>query len=96
MNGDYEWDGVLNVRVNNEWRGVCQNGWDMIDSMVACKQLGYAGALTFGIFSPGENYWLDNVKCTGVENKLCECPSNGIGIHDCNTFFGVRVTCACT
>ena len=27
--------------------------------------------------------YLDNVRCTGSENTLTDCPANAIGVHDC-------------
>ena len=34
--------GRIAVCVEAEWRVVCDDGWDMDDATVACRQLGYA------------------------------------------------------
>ena len=36
---------------------------------------------------------LDNVRCTGNETRLIDCPNNGIGIHNCRHSEDASVTC---
>ena len=96
--GEYDWEGLLYVRIKGEERGVCQNEFDQTDARVACQQLGFADAFSFNPYEmiSSNKYWLDNLQCTGSEEKLCQCPSNGIGqVDNCGTYDGVRVTCKC-
>ena len=37
--------------------------------------------------------FLDDVQCTGAEVQLLECPSNGLGRHDCGHSEDVAVIC---
>ena len=95
--GSYEWnwDGTVYVRIRGEWRGVCQESFDMKDARVTCRQMGYEDALDFrgheGVGS--DKYWLSNLDCSGDEERLCECPSNGIGQENCTGYMGVGVIC---
>ena len=46
----------------------------------------YAGAvaLSRATFGRGSGQiWLDNVRCTGSEIRLIDCPANSIGSHNC-------------
>ncbi len=97
-NGAFDWQGIVYVRIKGEWRGVCHNSFDEIDAMVACRQLGYDNVLIFGIFREVNpiKYWIDDLQCSGSENKLCDCPSSGIGqVDGCGAYNGVEVSCSC-
>ena len=37
--------------------------------------------------------WLDSVQCSGIETRLVNCLSNGVGIHDCDQSEDAGVTC---
>lgn len=76
---------------------MCENGFDEVDAGVACRQLGYSDFYTYNIFADvmSDKYWLENLQCSGSEEKLCACPSNGIGQESCGEFAGVRVSCLC-
>ena len=37
--------------------------------------------------------WLDNVQCTGRENRLVDCPANTFGTHNCNHGEDAGVRC---
>lgn len=60
---------------------VCDNGWDMNDAQVVCRQLGCGTALAAphsAYFGKGmDKIWVDNVNCTGMETYLTECPFSG-------------------
>ena len=57
-------------------------------SQVVCRQLGYpsigATAFQYSRFGQGEGpIVLDNVRCTGREAYLTDCPNNGYYTHNC-------------
>ncbi|XP_071095519.1 uncharacterized protein [Haliotis cracherodii] len=68
--------GVVEVNFNNNWGSICSTGWSDTDVSVACKQLGYQNGfnLCCGVYGSRSYAVLDNVQCTGSENKLVACP----------------------
>ena len=37
--------------------------------------------------------WLDDVRCTGSETYIGNCGHNGWGVHDCQHYEDVSITC---
>lgn len=97
LDGDYTWQGRVEVLFNNTWGSVCDDAWDLTDANVVCTQLGFIRALSAPLFAPfGQSsgpIWLDQLACTGTEGSLCECPANTIGSHDCSHFEDAGVVC---
>ncbi|KAI8487785.1 Galectin-3-binding protein [Branchiostoma belcheri] len=94
-------EGRLEVQMESgEWGVVCDDSWDIKDADVACRQLGYTGAVhgtEHSFFGEGSGkIWLDDVICTGSESNLGECQHNGWGKHNCRQDEAVGVVCAGT
>ena len=90
--------GRLEVFINGEWGTVCDDGWDINDAHVACRELGYSYALSYQCcarYGRGSGrIWLDNVDCSGGESSLLNCSHNGIGVlRRCNHWEDVGVAC---
>ncbi|CAO2627232.1 Soluble scavenger receptor cysteine-rich domain-containing protein SSC5D [Lemmus lemmus] len=93
--------GRLEVWHDGRWGTVCDDGWDMRDSAVVCRELGCGGPRqpdpAAGRFGWGAGpIWLDDVGCVGTEASLSECPAASWGKHNCAHNEDVGVTCTGT
>ena len=43
-------EGRVEICFNNHWGSICDNGWDISDATVVCKQLNYSTEGTFGLY----------------------------------------------
>ena len=75
------------------WSTVCDNGWDLNDAKVVCRQLGLGGAVratTGSFFGRGiGRAILSNVDCTGNETALGWCLHSGWISRSCSQTAGV-------
>jgi deleted-in-malignant-brain-tumors protein 1 len=51
-------------------------------------------AVTVGFTNGADQIWLDEVRCTGTETRLIDCPANALGLHDCVHSEDAGVRCA--
>ena len=42
MDGNNQYEGRVEVCINNQWGTICDNSWSSTDATTVCKQLGYA------------------------------------------------------
>ena len=79
------------------WGTVCDDGLDLKDAHVICRQLGYPKAIDYSCcasYGRGSGpIWLDNVACTGNETSLHNCFHNGVGNHNCGHDDDAGVKC---
>ncbi|XP_060112419.1 deleted in malignant brain tumors 1 protein-like [Heteronotia binoei] len=98
MNGSTRCSGRVEVYHNKQWGTICDDGWDMQDAEVVCREVDCGNALkaTGGArFTQGSGaIWLDRVNCTGKEASLKECQARPWGEHSCDHRRDANVECS--
>jgi hypothetical protein len=86
---------------NGKWGGVCDDSWDLNDAKVVCRMLGHfeaqwsgSGSSRYGLPSSGDNFVLDNVRCTGSESTIFDCTHRGEWVENCSGREIAAVRCA--
>ena len=87
--------GHVEVYINGIWGTICDDGWDIRDAVVACKQLGYWTAIASNCCGENGrrlgNTWMSNINCFGWETSLVQCAHRRS--HNCPNSRDVGVTC---
>uniref|UniRef100_A0A3B5AAV9 Neurotrypsin n=1 Tax=Stegastes partitus TaxID=144197 RepID=A0A3B5AAV9_9TELE len=90
-------EGTVEVFHAGQWGSICDDQWDDSDAEVVCRQLGLSGfARAWGQahFGKGSGrVWLDEVRCTGNELTLEQCPKGAWGEHNCLHSEDAGVSC---
>ena len=79
------------------WGTVCDDSWDIKDGHVVCRQLGFLKATAVyqsAKYGQGDGpILLDDLRCTGNEDYLWDCPHRGWGYDDCSHGEDASVDC---
>ncbi|XP_051865878.1 deleted in malignant brain tumors 1 protein-like, partial [Pristis pectinata] len=90
--------GRVEIRWRGEWGTVCDDGWDMSDAEVVCRQLGCGRPLSAppsSAYGPGRGpIFLDQLGCQGNETYLWACPGHAWRVHDCGHKEDASVECS--
>lgn len=93
-------EGRVEVYRDNAWGTICDDGWDINDAHVVCRELMLGEALSaisrggLGKGVDSQPIWLSNLQCSGNETMLNACPHDPWGKHNCGHFEDVGVTCS--
>jgi len=86
------------IATNSQWTTICNDGWDIRDADVVCRQLGYPRAIaevrdsnTFGMGNG--SILLSEVNCLGNETMILNCPLTKSNTINCNHQEDVGVYC---
>ena len=80
--------GRLEVFHEGIWGTVCDDGWTQRNSIVACRELGFASGTFTRQFGAGTGrIWMDNVNCRESDHSLKLCQHRGFGSHNCGKFY---------
>ncbi|RMX54502.1 hypothetical protein pdam_00019992 [Pocillopora damicornis] len=96
--------GRVEIYHNGTWGTVCDDSWDINDTAVVCRMLGFKYAWTaisfaveitkdeLDLYGTGP-IWLDDVNCFGNESSLNECGHSGWLVHNCDHLEDAGVWC---
>ena len=91
---------LLKLCYNGQWGSstICYHGWDITDTNVVCKQLGFPKASR--VFSGATHghgtgpIWLGDVACSGSESHIYDCQHRGWGNNNCSHSQDPSVECS--
>ena len=79
------------------WGTVCDDGWDLNDAQVVCRELALGIAVATkhdASYGQGSGQiWLADVNCVGTELTIANCSHNGWGSHSCDHKEDVSINC---
>ena len=92
-------EGRVEIYRGREWVTACDNYWNIQDAAVVCRQLGYPTALVAVVsagFGEGNtsSIWQDDIRCTGSEQSLTDCPTSSYSWTSCTHREDAGVVCS--
>ena len=92
--------GRVEVYYKEQWGTIIDNGWNLQNAKVVCRQLGYKNGVPLqanDVPNGDGKMWLRYVSCTGNEQSLASCYSGKCGEYrNCGHDRDVGVKCSST
>ncbi|XP_078539615.1 scavenger receptor cysteine-rich domain-containing protein DMBT1-like isoform X2 [Lissotriton helveticus] len=90
--------GRVEIKHENRWGTVCDSDWDLKDAEVVCRQLNCGSASSAEtinyLFGSGVSpVWMSDVRCTGEEKSIFDCPRASWGFNSCTRRSDSGVRC---
>ena len=73
---------------------MCDDGWDLNDAQVICRQLGFGPAIATKSKECSSKICLHNLNCAGSESIIEGCAHSGWRIQNCDYEEGASLVCA--
>ncbi|XP_077393990.1 lysyl oxidase homolog 3B isoform X2 [Festucalex cinctus] len=90
-------EGRVEVLRGSEWGSVCDDRWNLQSASVVCRELGFGSAkeaMTGGRMGQGVGpIYMNEVKCSGHERSIWNCPFKNITSEDCQHTEDAAVRC---
>ncbi|XDA70656.1 hypothetical protein R6Z07M_001005 [Ovis aries] len=90
VRGPHRCEGRVEVERNGEWGTVCDDGWNMKDAEVLCRELGCGaakGTPSGNLYKPladeKQKIFIQEVNCNGTEDELIKCDQLE-DVYDCS------------
>ncbi|KAB0386897.1 hypothetical protein FD755_001853 [Muntiacus reevesi] len=90
VRGPHRCEGRVEVERNGEWGTVCDDGWNMKDVEVVCRELDCGAAIgtpTGNLYKPladeKQKIFIQEVNCSGTEDQLINCDQLE-DVYDCS------------
>ena len=90
VSGPHRCEGRVEVERNGEWGTVCDDGWNMKDVQVVCRELGCGAAKrtpSGNLYKPladeKQKIFIQEINCNGTEDQLINCDQME-DVYDCS------------
>ena len=88
VDGSNRLEGRVEICLNHAWGTICNNSFSISDATVVCRQLGYRfnGSQvlpTSNLSQASGPIFLDELACTGNEDRVEDCGGPAPGLHTC-------------
>ena len=95
VHGRTDYDGRLEIYLDDRWGSVCYHGFDKVDADVACRDLGMGRSTEIDIpwNWKGSHPVMNDPRCTGTEERLADCPRDTSEAPWCFIQIVADITC---